>query len=106
MLPEGRKQTRDPQRLLVEISAVRDPRLVELVSAENLSPRGAQIKTARSWELGSHVDLKSHSGELRARARIVYCHPLGPKSFVVGLDFLQTNEGDIPTELGFPKKQH
>ena len=94
---EGRKQSRVSERFLVQITSVLDPHLDELASVENLSLRGAQIKTARSWELGSHVDLKAHPGELKARARVVYCQAAGPKTFLVGLDFLQTNQAETQT---------
>lgn len=90
MLPEGRKQGRVlPERMLVQISAVHDPLLEELAPVENLSPRGARIQTERPWERGSHVDLKSRGGRLAARARVAYCEVIGPKTFAVGLDFLQ-----------------
>ena len=87
MLLEGRKHPRVRQRFLIQISSVHAP-VDELVSVENLSPCGARITTERSWELGSHVDLKSRVGERQARARIVYCQALCAKTFAVGLDFL------------------
>lgn len=91
---EGRKQPRTCDRFLVNISAVYDPRLAETVCVENLSSRGARVATARSWEPGAHVVLESSNGDLRARARVVYCRPIGVKGFgfAVGLDFItQTN---------------
>jgi hypothetical protein len=59
---EGRKQARTLQRFMVQISAVRDPRLVDMAFVENLSSRGARVATERLWEPGSHVDVKSRSG--------------------------------------------
>lgn len=38
MLLEGRKQRRTTKRFLLQLCAVHDPRLEELVSGENLSP--------------------------------------------------------------------
>ena len=86
MLLEGRKHVRTGERFLVQVSSVHDPLLTELVSVENQSPAGVRLATERSWELGSHVDVKSVAGELSARARVVYCKALGPKKFVVGLN--------------------
>jgi PilZ domain len=84
---EGRKQPRTVTRLLVHIVLVRDPRLTDLASIENLSSRGARVTTQRPWELGSHVVIRAISGEMSARARVVYCQPI-LKDFAVGLDFL------------------
>ena len=92
---EGRKQPRTPERLLVQISSVHDPRLAELTSVENVGSHGARVTTERSWEPGSHVAMKSTTGELLARARVVYCQVIGPRAFAVGLDLLtQTSAWD------------
>ena len=93
MLLEGRKQPRAPERFLVQMSAVYDPRMSELVSVENLSPQGVRLTTERPWEPGSHVDLTRPNGEKWARARVVYCHANGDKRFAVGLNLL-TLAGD------------
>ncbi len=84
---EGRKELRTATRLLVSIFPVRDPRLTDLASIENLSSRGARVTTQRPWELGSHVGIRAISGAMSARARVVYCQPMA-KDFAVGLDFL------------------
>ena len=102
MLFDGRKQIRTDERFLVMVSSVYDPLLTELASVEDLSPKGVRLATEQSWELGSHVDVKSVSGDLSARARVVYCNALGPKKFVVGLNILSRN-GDQPDP---PKPNH
>ncbi len=107
MLLEGRKHPRTPERFLVQISSVHDPRLEELASVENLSSRGARIKTERFGEPGSPVDVKSYPGELRGRARVAYCQTVGDKVFSVGLNFL-SQTGDWKTRsspLTDPKPQ-
>ena len=86
MLLEGRKHTRTAERFLVQVSSVHDPRLTELASVENQSPNGVRLATERSWELGSHVDVKA-VGNLKVRARVVYCRALGLKKFAVGQHF-------------------
>lgn len=91
VLPEGRKYPRTGGRFLVQVSSVRDPLLTEVASVENQSPGGLQLATARSWELGLHVDVKSvarNLTSLNARTRVVYCHAVGPSRFFVGLDIL------------------
>jgi hypothetical protein len=60
---------------------------------ENHSLYGVRLTTARSWELGSHVDLQAVAGELKARVRVVYCVVLGPRKFAVGLNILSRDNG-------------
>jgi hypothetical protein len=92
---EGRKQPRTPERLLVQISSVHDPRLAELTSVENVSSHGVRVTAERPWELGAQVAMKSATGELMARARVAYCQAIGPRAFAVGLDLLtQTSAWD------------
>lgn len=93
MLLEGRKHPRNIERFLVQVSSVRDPLLTDLASVENQSLNGVQLATERSWELGSHVDVKAVARNLKARARVVYCNALGPKKFVVGLNILSRDRG-------------
>jgi PilZ domain-containing protein len=101
---EGRKQLRTLERFLVQISAVDDSRLAELVSAENVSSRGLRVATERFWEPGSHVLLKSPTGNLWARARVVYCQAVNGKAFAVGLDFLtQTSDWETRNEPSISK---
>lgn len=101
MLLEGRKHPRTAERFLVQVSSVHDPLLTGLASVENQSPYGMRLATGRTWELGSHVEVKSMVGNLKARARVVYCTVLGHKKFVVGLNILN-RESDETESL--PKK--
>jgi len=78
---EGRKELRTATRLLVSIFPVRDPRLTDLASIENLSSRGARVTTQRPWELGSHVGIRAMSGAMSARARVVRCSKRTPSRF-------------------------
>jgi len=92
---EGRKHPRTRERFLVQISALHDPRLAELVSVENISSHGVRVTMKRPWELGSHVEMKLATGASMARARVVYCQAVGANAFAVGLDILtQTNAWD------------
>jgi hypothetical protein len=93
MLLEGRKHPRTAERFLVQVSSVHDPLVNELASVENQSPNGVRVATERSWESGSHVDVKAIARELKARARVVYCKAIGPKKFAVGLNLITSNDG-------------
>jgi hypothetical protein len=90
---EGRKHSRTPRRFLAQMSAVRDPLVGEVVLVQNLSSHGVRVATEKAWEAGCHVDVKSSAAELRARARVVYCQPIGPRAFSVGLDLLTPEDG-------------
>lgn len=85
---EGRTQPRTTKRFLLQLSAVHDPRLEELTFGENLSPCGARVATQRPWEPGCHVEVTSHTGESKGRARVVYCSAVGDRRFIVGLNFM------------------
>lgn len=93
MIQEGRKHPRRAERSLAQVSSVRDPFLTELASVENQSPKGVRVATERPWELGSLVDVNAAAGNLRVRARVVYCRALGSKKFAVGLNIL-SREGE------------
>jgi hypothetical protein len=100
MLLEDRRHPRHDERFLVEVSLVLDPLVTELASVENHSLNGVQLATGRFWELGSHVDVKAVAGNLKARARVVYCNALDPKRFVVGLNILSRDgeQANAPTK--------
>jgi hypothetical protein len=92
---EGRKHPRTPERFLVQISALHDPRLAELVSVENISSHGMRVTAERFWETGAHVAMKSAAGELMGRARVAYCQAVSRGVFALGLDLLtQTSAWD------------
>lgn len=93
MLLEGRNHPRTAERFLVQVSSAHDPLLIELASVENLSLSGVRLATKRAWELGSHVEVKAIARELRARARVVYCKPIGPEKFAVGLNLIAHDDG-------------
>ena len=46
---EGRKHPRTRERFLVQISALHDPRLAELVSVENISSHGVRVTMKVDW---------------------------------------------------------
>jgi len=88
MLAESRKHPRSRQQIHVQLFSVSDSHVSELPTVENISMHGARLATARFWEPGLHVDLKSSTGNLWGRARIVYCQSMSTNTFAVGLNFL------------------
>ncbi len=65
---------------------IRHPALKGLT--ENVSTHGARVVSSTPWKLNERLSLWSYPGDFRARARVVYCEPLGHNSFVIGLQLL------------------
>jgi hypothetical protein len=55
---------------------------------ENVSTHGVRVVASKPWKLNDRLNVRSLPGDLRARARVVYCVPLGPNSFAIGLQLL------------------
>ena len=87
-MSNGRKRARSFERLRVKIFSVEEPFVSEPCLTQDISSLGARLLTERSWTPNSRVLVKSPSGNLWARARVVYCQRLSPKAFAVGLEFL------------------
>ncbi len=55
---------------------------------ENVSTHGVRVVSGKPLKLNERLNLRSLPGDLRARARVVYCEPLGTDSFAIGLQLL------------------
>jgi len=66
MLLEERGQDRTRLRFLVQVFAVHDSLLTEAAATGDVSSGGSRLLTARLWEPGLQVDLKSPAGNPRA----------------------------------------
>jgi hypothetical protein len=55
---------------------------------ENVSRHGARVVSNHPWKRNERLNLWSLPGDFRARARVVYCEPLGRHSFAIGLQLL------------------
>src|SRR5258706_8797950 len=84
---EGRRRTRNLERFLVQIFSEEKPLVSEACPTQNLSSLGARLITERAWPPNSCVVVESPSGDLWARARVVYCQPVSCRTFGVGLEF-------------------
>ena len=58
---------------------------------ENISTHGARIVSRNPWKRNERLNLWSLPGDFRARARVVYCEPLGHNSFAIGLQLLASS---------------
>jgi len=55
---------------------------------ENISAHGARVVSTTPWKRNDRLNLWSLPGDFRARARVIYCEPLGRNSFAIGLQLL------------------
>ena len=55
---------------------------------ENVSTHGARVVSTKPWKPDERLNVHSVPGDFRARARVIYCVPLGVNSFAIGLQIL------------------
>jgi hypothetical protein len=58
---------------------------------ENVSIHGARIVASTPWKPNERLNVWALPGDFRARARVVYCEPLGIHSFAIGLQLLASS---------------
>jgi len=89
----GRIESRTPAQVAVDLSSldVRTP--AQEGVTQNISLHGARIVTTRAWRPQDRLNVRSLRGNLRSRARVVYCEPLAGGSFAIGLElFARTGD--------------
>jgi len=59
----------------------------ETVVFENISEHGARFITRRRWPAGKRVVVSDVLVNFRAAAEVIYCAPLSPRRFAVGVKF-------------------
>ncbi len=73
---------------------------LETTFTENVSSRGARVRSVRRWRPGESVCVMSLADGFRSLARVAYCQPIHDAGFVIGVEFLEL-EGQWV--LGSPK---
>jgi hypothetical protein len=86
-----RSEERVPLAVRVDLCSlnVRHPAKEGLT--ENISAHGARVVSSHPWKLNDRLNLWCLPGDFRARARVVYCEPLGRRSYAVGLQLLASS---------------
>jgi len=82
---DGRTEKRVTMAFPVCLVAAEKLLVAEQAMTVNVSPHGARVVTRHRWQPEDQARLASGSGELRVRAKIVYCEPLPDGHFCVGL---------------------
>jgi hypothetical protein len=88
---EGRIEKRVTMAIPVRLVAAEKPNVAEQAMTVNVSSRGARISTRRRWQPEEEPRLALSSGEIRARAKVVYCETLADGGFCIGLKFPSAN---------------
>ncbi|HKC17200.1 MAG TPA: hypothetical protein VKC11_10895 [Steroidobacteraceae bacterium] len=83
----GRLENRGAMNIAARIHTSGVPLIVETVWVENISSRGARVRTKRAWQAHDHLVLTGMLGDFSVDAEVVYCQHLGPEECAVGLQF-------------------
>jgi len=83
-----RLEERIPLAVRVDLCSLDLRHRADEALTENVSSHGARVVSSNPWKLRDRLNLWCLRGHFRARARVVYCEPLGPASFAIGLQLL------------------
>lgn len=83
----GRIENRGALNIAARVHTSNVPLIVESVSVENISSRGARVRARRAWRAHERLVLTGMLGDFRADAEVVYCQRLGPDECAIGLKF-------------------
>jgi len=83
-----RLETRLPVAVRVDLWSLDIRQRAQECVTENVSTHGARVVSNKPWKLNQRLNVHSLPGDFRARARVVYCEPLGVNSFAIGLQLL------------------
>jgi hypothetical protein len=83
----GRIENRGAMNIAARVHTSGVPLIVETVWVENISSRGARIRTQRAWQAHDQLVFTGMLGDFRVDAEVVYCQRLGPEECAVGLKF-------------------
>lgn len=62
---------------------------LETTFTENVSARGARVKSVRRWRTGESVCVMSLTEGFRSLARVAYCEANRDSGFSIGVEFLE-----------------
>lgn len=84
-----RCEPRLPMQVGVRISGNTFMPGLETTFTENVSSRGARVRSVRRWRPGESVSVMSLDDGFRSLARVAYCEPNRDMGFVIGVEFLE-----------------
>lgn len=84
-----RCEARVPLEVGVRISGNSVMPGMEATFTENVSTRGARVRSIRRWRTGESVWVHSLNGGFRSLARVAYCENISGNGYVIGVEFLE-----------------
>src|SRR5882724_5893209 len=88
-----RLEERVPLTVRVDLCSLDVRRPAQEALTENVSTHGVRVVSTTPWKLNARLNLWALPGDFRARARVVYCEPLGGDSYAIGLQLLAASGG-------------
>ena len=85
---EKRMESRKPVATRVDLCSLDMRQRIQECLTENVSMHGARVVSSKPWRRNERLNVYALPGDFRARARVVYCEPLGVNSFAIGLKLL------------------
>lgn len=83
-----RCEPRLPMQVGVRISGNTFMPGLESTFTENVSSRGARVRSVRRWRIGESISVLSPEGGFRSLARVAYCES-SPTGYTIGVEFLE-----------------
>ena len=84
-----RCEPRLPMQVGVRISGNTFMPGLETTFTENVSSRGARVRSVRRWRTGESICIMSLGESFRSLGRVAYCEPNREAGFAVGVEFLE-----------------
>jgi hypothetical protein len=84
---DGRMEKRIRLAVPLKLSGLQDSINAENTRSENICSNGVRIVSQRARMLDEQLLVTSPVGQLRMKARVVYCQTLGDGRFALGLHF-------------------
>lgn len=83
-----RCEPRLPMQVGVRISGNTFMPGLESTFTENVSSRGARVRSVRRWRIGESISVLSPEAGFRSLARVAYCES-SPTGYTIGVEFLE-----------------
>jgi hypothetical protein len=83
-----RCEPRLPMQVGVRISGNTFMPGLESTFTENVSSRGARVRSVRRWRVGESISILSPEGGFRSLARVAYCES-SSAGYAIGVEFLE-----------------
>src|SRR5690348_293874 len=84
----ARSEPRLPMQVGVRISGNTFMPGLESTFTENVSSRGARVRSVRRWRVGESISILSPEGGFRSLARVAYCES-SSVGYAIGVEFLE-----------------